>query len=409
MYRCPPSLQKPIIVYNIDNIDMLNTSIPPDDAPSIPTNFAELGLNDTLIHVLTKNNITIPSAVQATSIPLALQGKNVFCSSETGSGKTLSFILPMLQKLTTKTIDQALVICPTREIAIQTQNVLQLFCDFNITSALVIGGTNMAEQKKALQKYPNVLVATPGRLLDMLNSGLIWLQYTEYVVLDEADRMLDMGFEEELLKIHQELTGPHQTLLFSATLFPEIKKMAKRYAADFIEVIVGSPRSIAGSVEHVMLDVSESDKIEALRELINENNGKMIVFFNTIKKTDQITERLKRMRVRGVDCLHSKRDQETRERLIGNFRGTQLNVLLASDVVARGLDIPDVELVVNFDVPSHSEDFIHRLGRTGRAGKSGRAMSFYTPLDKLKVAAIEKLINSTIPIFKYQGRGRTKR
>ena len=389
---------------------MLNPSLPPNEpVPNSPSTFSELGLDDTLVQVLLKNNIVTPSAVQASSIPLALQGKNVFCSSETGSGKTLSFILPMLQKLTTKTIDQALVICPTREIAIQTQNVLQLFCDFNITSALVIGGTNMAEQKKSLQKYPNVLVATPGRLLDMLNSGLIWLQYTEYVVLDEADRMLDMGFEDELLKIHQELTGPHQTLLFSATLFPEIKKMAKRYASDFIEVIVGSPRSIAGSVEHVMLDVSEADKIEALRELIDENTGKMIVFFNTIKKTDQITERLKRMRIRGVDCLHSKRDQDTRERLIGNFRGTQLNVLLASDVVARGLDIPDVELVVNFDVPSHSEDFIHRLGRTGRAGKSGRAMSFYTPLDKLKVAAIEKLINSTIPIFKYQGRGRTKR
>jgi superfamily II DNA/RNA helicase len=230
------------------------------------------------------------------------------------------------------------------------------------------------------------------------------------VVLDEADRMLDMGFEDELMKIHDELTGPHQTLLFSATLFPEIKKMAKRYCPDFIEVIVGSPRSIAGTVEHVMLDVSEDQKIDALRELINENTGgKMIVFFNTIKKTDLITQKLKRMGMRGVDCLHSKRDQDTRERLIGNFRGTQLNVLLASDVVARGLDIPDVELVVNFDVPSHSEDFIHRLGRTGRAGKSGRAMSFYTSHDKLKVASIEKLINDKIPVYKYQARGRTSK
>lgn len=374
---------------------------------ALPTTFAELGLDERFVEILTKNKIITPSEIQARSIPLTLQGKNVFCSSETGSGKTLSFILPMLQKLTTKAIAQAIVICPTREIAIQTQNVLQLFCDFHITSALVIGGTDMAEQKKSLQQYPNVLVATPGRLLDMLNSGLIWLQYTEYVVLDEADRMLDMGFEEELMKIHKELTGPHQTLLFSATLFPEVKKMAKRYAADFIEVTVGSPRSIAGTVEHVMLDVREEEKIDALRELINENNGKMIVFFNTIKKTDQITHKLQRMGVRGIDCLHSKRDQDTRERLIGNFRGTQLNVLLASDVVARGLDIPDVELVVNFDVPSHSEDFIHRLGRTGRAGKSGRAMSFYTSHDKLKVASIEKLINDKIPLYKYQPRGRT--
>mgnify|MGYP001609358921 CR=1 FL=1 len=382
-----------------------NDNCTPVPAPT----FTELGLDEKLIQILLANGIMTPSAVQAQSIPLALEGKNVFCSSETGSGKTLAFILPMIQKLTSKTIDQALVICPTREIAIQTQNVLKWFCDFKITSALVIGGTNMVEQKKALQEYPNILVATPGRLLDMLNSGLIWLQYTQYVVLDEADRMLDMGFEEELLKIHAELTGPHQTLLFSATLFPEIKKMAKRYASDFIEVIVGSPRSIAGTVEHVMIDVSESDKIEALRELIVENTGKMIVFFNTIKKTDLITGRLKRMGIRGVDCLHSQRDQDTRERLIASFRGTQLNVLLASDVVARGLDIPDVELVVNFDIPSHSEDFIHRLGRTGRAGKSGRAMSFYTALDKLKVASIEKLINDKIPLYKYKLRGRTTR
>ena len=305
-----------------------NDNCTPVPAPT----FTELGLDEKLIQILLANGIMTPSAVQAQSIPLALEGKNVFCSSETGSGKTLAFILPMIQKLTSKTIDQALVICPTREIAIQTQNVLKWFCDFKITSALVIGGTNMVEQKKALQEYPNILVATPGRLLDMLNSGLIWLQYTQYVVLDEADRMLDMGFEEELLKIHAELTGPHQTLLFSATLFPEIKKMAKRYASDFIEVIVGSPRSIAGTVEHVMIDVSESDKIEALRELIVENTGKMIVFFNTIKKTDLITGRLKRMGIRGVDCLHYQRDQDTRERLIASFRGTQLNVLLARDV-----------------------------------------------------------------------------
>lgn len=370
--------------------------------------FHELGLDEKLISILLENKIVTPSEVQAKSIPLALEGKNVFCSSETGSGKTLAFILPMIQKLTSKSIDQALVICPTREIAIQTQNVLKRFCDHKITSALVIGGTNMAEQKKVLQEYPNILVATPGRLLDMLNSGLIWLQYTQYVVLDEADRMLDMGFEEELLKIHEELTGPHQTLLFSATLFPEIKKMARRYAPDFIEVIVGSPRSIAGTVEHVMIDVSESDKIEALRELIAGNTGKMIVFFNTIRKTDQMTVRLKRMGVRDVDCLHSGRDQDTRERLIASFRGADLNVLLASDVVARGLDIPDVELVVNFDLPGHSEDFIHRLGRTGRAGKSGRAMSFYTDLDKLKVASIEKLIKDKIPLHPYKPRGRRR-
>ena len=215
--------------------------------------FTTLGLDPKIIKLLNKNNFKLATLVQEKSIPVALNGHNIFCSSETGSGKTLSFLLPMIHKLINRQIDQGLIVCPTREIAIQTQKVLQTFNDGNLKSALVIGGTDMAEQKKALHEYPNILVATPGRLLDMLGTGLIWLEYTGYVVLDEADRMLDMGFEEDLIKIHNELSGDHQTLLYSATLFPQVKKMAQRYASDYKEVIIGRHRRLVRSVELVLV------------------------------------------------------------------------------------------------------------------------------------------------------------
>lgn len=358
--------------------------------------FSELGLDASLVEIMKKNRLVSATEVQEESIPVALGGRNLFCSAETGSGKTLSFLLPMIHKLNKKEIDQALIICPTREIAIQTQKVLQMFNSQNHKSALVIGGTDIEEQKKALREYPSILVATPGRLLDMLGTGLIWLQYTGYVVLDEADRMLDMGFEEDLIKIHAELKGKHQTLLYSATLFPQVMKMAQRYASDYHKVIIGSPHDIPESVEHIVVEMSESEKFDALIHLLYKSTGQIIVFFNTIRDTDAINRRLKRMNFRKVNCIHSKRDQATREQLITDFRAKRIKVLLASDVAARGIDIPNVEMVINYDIPNNSEEYIHRVGRTGRAGKTGKAVSFYAPRDRSKLYAIEKLIKSTI-------------
>jgi superfamily II DNA/RNA helicase len=366
----------------------------PKPEPRVP--FTKLGLDERLLALLKKNNFTDATTIQSKSIPETLKGKNLFCSSETGSGKTLSFLLPMINKFYNKQIDQALILCPTREIAIQTKKVLDLFKDDIINPGLVIGGTDMFEQKRILKTYPNVLVATPGRLLDMLNTGMIWLEHTQYVVLDEADRMLDMGFEEDLIKIKNQLTGQHQILLYSATLFPEVKKMAAKYASDYTEIKVGNPGSIAGTVEHVLVDISDKEKFHALEHLISNNRGKMIVFFNTIRETDNVNKSLKRRRMRRVDCIHSKRSQETREQLIADFRANKLNVLLASDVAARGIDIPNVELVVNYDLPNNSEEYIHRVGRTGRAGKSGMAISFYSPKDEKYLLSIEKLIKCKI-------------
>ena len=252
-----------------------------------------------------------------------------------------------------------------------------------------------------MRQYPKVLVATPGRLLDMLNTGLIWLNYTEYVVLDEADEMLDMGFEEDLIKIHEQLSGNHQTLLFSATLFPEIKKMAKRYAQDMTEIVIGNPTSVAKSVDHVVVQMDKNDKLFALKHLIYRNKGKMMVFFNTIKETMRVNNQLYRHRIRKVDCIHSKISQDGREALIVDFREGKLNVLLASDIAARGIDIPNVELVVNYDIPHNSEEYIHRVGRTGRGGKSGMAVSFLTHEDTKKLRDVERLIDGKIKRVKH--------
>lgn len=358
--------------------------------------FSELGLCESLEQLLNQNQFTKPTQVQTLSIPPALLGKNIFCSSQTGSGKTLSFLLPMINQLIQKKIDQALIICPTREIAIQIQKVLRLFPHDLIHDALVIGGTNIESQKEALRQYPNVLIATPGRLVDMLSTGLIWLNQTNYVVLDEADRMLDMGFEEDLNAIQAELSGSQQTLLFSATMFPRIRKIANRYATDYTEIKIGNPRRIAGTVDHVLLQVHSEKKLSELTYIISRNRGKVIVFFNSIKETDRINSLLRRRFRNRVDCIHSKCDQSIRERLIKDFRTGEFNVLLATDVAARGIDVPKVDLVINYDLPFNSEEYIHRVGRTGRAGRSGRAISFVSHRDKQQLQGIEKLIKSKI-------------
>ena len=358
--------------------------------------FDQMGLNSQLTQQLHALKFINSTEVQEKSIPEILNGNNVFCSSQTGSGKTFSFLLPMIHKFYHKEIDQSLIICPTREIAIQIQSNIRLLAGESVTSALVIGGTSMIKQRQELAKYPQILVATPGRLLDMLGTGLIWLQYTGYVVLDEADRMLDMGFEPDLIRIHEQLTGPHQTVLFSATLFPQIKKMAARYAQDFKEIVIGNPARVANSVTHVVIQVSAEEKEAALRHLMLKNPGKMIVFFNTINDTAKYARRMSRVRGARVGVIHSKVDQAGRQVMIEDFRENRSNVLMASDVASRGIDIPNVDLVVNFDIPNNCEEYIHRVGRTGRAGQLGRAISFYTHKDKKKLDDIETLIKGKV-------------
>ena len=368
--------------------------------------FLDFDLDPKLKEKLASLSFTHSTTVQEKAIPLALEGKDVVCSSETGSGKTLAFLLPMIHQFYLNDLDQALVLCPTREIAIQIHKQLLAFNEPEILSAaLIIGGTNMGVQKKELANYPKIIIATPGRLLDILQSGLIWLQYTGYVVLDEADRMLDMGFEEDLVKIHKELTGKHQTLFFSATLLPEIKKMINRYTDNYEEITIGKPTTVAKSVDHILVELSESEKEDALLYFARQSRLKSIVFFNTINGTSNMTKVLQKKRIRGVNCIHSKLIQSARERIIQQFKDNTISTLLASDVAARGIDVPNVDMVINFDVPNNKEDYIHRVGRTGRGGHTGIAITF---LSKKLESELGNALKVVVISAVYEGIARKK-
>ena len=335
--------------------------------------------------------------VQEKTLPLSLDGKNIACASETGSGKTLAFLLPIVQRIIKQTLHQGLILSPTREIAIQTEKVLkELASDLNIKSGLVIGGMDMLEQKRILREYPSILVATPGRLLDMISSGLVWLNYTELVVLDEADRMLDMGFEENLIDIHKELPGTQQALLFTATLLPSVEKIAANYAPDFEKILIGDAVATNKNVSHYIIKVDEKNKVSKLISMLKQNRGKTIVFFNTIRETLRFYSLLQKKGIRNIDCLHSGKSQQDREKTIADFRTGRKKILLATDVAARGIDVPYVELVINYQLPFNSEEYIHRIGRTGRAGNIGLAKSFYTERDRKLLTNIELILKQKL-------------
>ena len=359
--------------------------------------FSEFDIDKGLVKSLKLMEFERTTEVQEKTLPFSLNRKNIICASETGSGKTLAFLIPMIEGLIKKTINQALILSPTREIAIQTDKVLNdLLTPLNIKSGLVIGGTDVLKQKHILREYPSVLVATPGRLLDMISSGLVWLNYTEFVVLDEADRMLDMGFEEELMSIHKELPGHQQTLLFTATLLPIVEKVVTNYAQNFKKILIGKPVATNKSITHFIVKVDQRNRLSKLIEMIKKSNGKVIIFFNTIRETTNIYQELQKKRIRGISIINSSKSQEERERTIAQLKSGEKRVLLATDVAARGIDIPYVNLVINYHLPFNPEDYIHRIGRTGRAGNRGVAKSLYTSKDKRLLTGIESVLKQKL-------------
>ena len=361
--------------------------------------FDQFAFDASIVDALDKNSLTHSTIVQDKTLDLSLAGRNIICASETGSGKTLAFLLPLLEGILSQRIQQALILSPTREIAIQTDKVIKsITSNFNdVNSGLVIGGLNVVEQKNILRDYPQIIVATPGRLLDMMSKGLVWLQYTEFVVLDEADRMLDMGFEEDLLAITKELPESYQCLLFTATLMPRVEQVANRYANNYEKIIIGKAVSSAKNVEHKLIQVAQQKKYSVLKQQL-KTHGRIIVFFNTIDAVRKTSEILKKDGYTDIESIHSGRTQEERERIITQLKEGKKRILLATDVAARGIDIPKVELVINYHIPNSPEEYIHRIGRTGRAGHKGQAVSFYSPKDKLLLEGVEKVLGEKILI-----------
>ncbi len=345
--------------------------------------FNEMNLPAPLNRALEKLNFQTPTPIQSAAISLVLEGRDLVGSAQTGSGKTAAFCLPTLAKILSRPNERVLVLAPTRELALQIKDVardLSQFCS-NIRSCLLIGGASMGAQFKNLRAHPNFVVATPGRLLDHFKRKSIHLKEFGTIILDEADRMLDMGFAPAIHQILEELPTERQTLLFSATLPPQILKMTKDFMKSPEWVEVKKEKGSEPKIEITTIEVAGSEKNERILAELSQRHGSILVFARTKIRTDRLAKFLNQ---RGLNAgaIHGGRSQSQRLQALRRFREGDSSILVATDVASRGIDIPSIGLVVNFDLPQTREDFIHRIGRTGRAGASGEALSFVTPEEK---------------------------
>src|SRR5215207_976672 len=365
--------------------------------------FNELGLSPEVLQAVLDAGYTTPTPIQQQAIPVVASGRDVLGCAQTGTGKTAAFALPMIDKLTAgrarARMPRSLILEPTRELATQVEAAFETYGkQHRLSTALLIGGERFDEQVRKLDRGVDVLIATPGRLLDLFERGKILLSDVRILVIDEADRMLDMGFIPDVERIVGLLSKNRQTLFFSATMPPEIRRLADAFLNEPVEIAVAPPASPAALVEQALVVVEAADKREALRRLIaSEDVKNALIFCNRKRDVDILQKSLSR---HGLDAaaLHGDMPQPKRTETLERFKAGDIRILVASDVAARGLDIQGLSHVFNFDVPYHAEDYVHRIGRTGRAGRQGRAFTLAAPEDGKSVAAIEKLIGKAIPV-----------
>ncbi len=384
----------------------------PEELPEMPETiedgFAPLGLSEPILRALHDKGYLQPTPIQAQAIPTVLMGRDVLGCAQTGTGKTASFTLPMIDILSGSRararMPRSLILEPTRELALQVaENFVAYGKYLKLNHALLIGGESMADQKDALTKGADVLIATPGRLIDLFERGGLMLNDVRVLVIDEADRMLDMGFIPDIERIVAMLPKTRQTLFFSATMAPEIRRLADAFLSNPKEITVSKPASVATTITSGLVLVQPHDKREALRRLIkSEDVQNALIFCNRKRDVDIL---LKSLTKHGFDAgaLHGDLAQSVRFATLEKFKANEIRLLVCSDVAARGIDIGGLSHVFNFDVPHHAEDYVHRIGRTGRAGRDGRAFTIATPEDKLAVEAVEKLIAMPIPRIEIEG------
>jgi ATP-dependent RNA helicase RhlE len=365
--------------------------------------FKKLGLSPAMIEGVQAMGYVEPTPIQLRAIPLIMAGQDVIGSAQTGTGKTAAFALPILSKLGHHHQRQprVLVIEPTRELAAQVETAFRDFARFtDLRIAVFFGGVGYGRQRDALSNGVDVLIATPGRLLDLNQQGACKLEGIQFLILDEADRLLDMGFLPDVRRIVQKCPRERQTALFSATIPPEIESLIQWAMKRPQTIEIGARRSPAETVKHVIYPVSEAQKTDLLSELLRRvNYDSVIVFCRTKHGADRIAHLLKRNN-HSVAVLHSNRTQREREQALRGFRDGRFEVLVATDIAARGLDIADVSHVINYDVPQHPEDYIHRIGRTGRMEATGDAFTLMVAEDVRHVNAIERFISQKIPRVK---------
>jgi ATP-dependent RNA helicase RhlE len=366
--------------------------------------FADLGLSPAILEAVAEQGYDTPSPIQEKAIPAVLSGKDVMAAAQTGTGKTAGFTLPLLQRLSESNNNvqanqvRALVLTPTRELAAQVAESVKTYGkNLPLTSTVVFGGVKINPQMMRLRRGVDVLVATPGRLLDLYNQNAVKFSQLEVLILDEADRMLDMGFIHDIKKIMRFLPKQRQNLLFSATFSDDIRNLAKGLVSNPIEVSVSSPNTTVETVDHWICPVDKKQKIELLGHLINDNQWHQVLVFSRTKHgANKLTKKLEAVGLTAA-AIHGNKSQGARTKALANFKAGKIQVLVATDIAARGLDIDQLPHVINFDLPNVPEDYVHRIGRTGRAGSSGEAISLVCADEIKQLSDIENLIGELLP------------
>ncbi len=364
--------------------------------------FYGMGIAPKILDILETIKFKVPTPIQLKAIPVALEGKDIIGVAQTGTGKTHSFAIPMVQCLAQKK-GAGLVLAPTRELAIQIDEAFQdIARPFGIKTACLIGGASMYEQIRALRKNPRIIIATPGRLIDHIEQRNILLNYVAMLVLDEADRMLDMGFAPQVDKILRFLPKERQTMLFSATIPREVMQIAAKYMKLPISIEVAPSGTAAELVTQELFIVNREAKSQILKKILAQYHGAVLLFSRTKHNAAKIVRSIRDMGYSAAE-IHSNRSLSQRREALGGFKSGKYKVLVATDIAARGIDVTGIELVINYDIPEDAQNYVHRIGRTGRAGHKGHAISFATPDQSRDVRNIEKLIRTSLPIAKHPG------
>ncbi len=371
--------------------------IPQHPVPTTATGFGDLGLSAPILAAIREVGFAHPTPIQAAVIPPALEGRDVIALAQTGSGKTAAFVIPLAEKLTHGSGLRALVLSPTREIALQTQAFLELFGkDRDLEAACLIGGVRMQPQLDALKRHPDIVVATPGRLLDHIERGTVRVDAISELVLDEGDHMLDLGFLPQIRKILRRLPAERRTMMFSATMPPAIEELARTMLRDPLRIDITPKGRAAVGISHRLYVVRPEDKRKALLELLHQELGSTLVFTRRKVDAEWLYHILDRQG-HPVARIHSDRSQGRRVKALEQFREGSHRILVATDIAGRGIDVPGITHVINFDLPENVDDYVHRGGRTARVDLEGTVSSIVTWQDLMTVRAIEKALGQPIP------------
>ena len=370
------------------------------DTQSSHQNFYGLSIAPRILDLLDRLKFKVPTPIQYKAIPMAIDGQDVIGVAQTGTGKTLAFGIPMIQRLAQGS-GKGLVLVPTRELALQVEETIRkLAVPFGMKTACLIGGASMYMQVKALRMNPRVIIATPGRMLDHMSQNTVRLRDVSIIVLDEADRMLDMGFAPQINRILPHLPANRQTMLFSATIPDKIIKIASSYMKLPVSVEIAPSGTAAKNVTHQLFIIRKEEKMPLLLKLLNQYRGTVLIFGRTKRGVSRITMGLRALGINATET-HSDRSLAQRRQALEGFKNGKYRIMVATDIAARGIDVKGIELVINYDLPDDSENYVHRIGRTGRAGHEGRAISFATPDQRGDVNNIERVMKKSLTIAKH--------